>query len=108
MGPLVTLFWTFGDVCPRFQNRGEFPCLHASKPSYYGFLRFTSGVTPVRPSAASMADMSFRPLTYSSIGANGFEPVGSLQFDDVYVKGYFRFSVNVLLSVSEPLCEFCT
>ena len=60
-GPLVTLFWTFGDVCPRFQNRGGFPCLCASTPALYGILRFTSGVTLVHLVAASMADKPLSP-----------------------------------------------
>ena len=36
MGPLITLFWTSGDVYPGFQSLGGFICLHASSPTRNG------------------------------------------------------------------------
>ena len=54
MGPLISLFWTSGDVCPGFQSQSGFPHLHASSPVHNGFLRFTSGATPTDPLADSM------------------------------------------------------
>ena len=37
VGPLMTLFWTFGDVCPGSQSQGgSFACFHTC-----GILRFT-------------------------------------------------------------------
>ena len=44
VGPLIPMFWTSVDVCPRFQSQRWIPCLHAFSPVVT--LRFTSGVTP--------------------------------------------------------------
>ena len=54
VGPLITLFWTSGDVCLWFQSQGGFPCLHALSPACKEFLTFTSGVTRAYLSVASM------------------------------------------------------
>ena len=49
VGPLIPLFWTSGDICPRFQNRS------GSSPVCNVFLRFRSGARPADPLMASMA-----------------------------------------------------
>ena len=59
VGLLIPQFWTSGDVCPGFQSQGGFPCLCASSPVHNGFLRFTSGVTPVDCTEVSMAAEPF-------------------------------------------------
>ena len=38
MGPLISLFWTSGDICPGFQSRGGFPRLCASSPAHNGLV----------------------------------------------------------------------
>ena len=42
MGPLISLFWTSGDVCPGLQGQGGFLVCFLT----WVILRFTSGVTP--------------------------------------------------------------
>ena len=46
MGPLISLFWNSGDVCPGFQSQGGSPHLHALLPAHSGILSFASGATP--------------------------------------------------------------
>ena len=46
VGPLILLFWTFGDVSPGFQSQRGSPHMRASSLVYNGIIRFTSGVTP--------------------------------------------------------------
>ena len=76
MGPLIPLFWTSGDVCPRFQSQGGFLHLRASLPVHKGFLRFTSGATPAFSTNSGVHCISMytawlaRLLSYAS----GFEP----------------------------------
>ena len=55
MGPLTSLFWTFGDVCPGFQNQDGSPLLCALSPECNRFLRFTSDATPADLLTASIA-----------------------------------------------------
>ena len=55
MGPLIFLFWTSGEVCPRFQSQGRSTHLHALSPLHNGILRFTSGAIP--------AVLIYRPQT---------------------------------------------
>ena len=45
-GVIDTLFWTSGDVCPRFQSQVEFRHLRGLLPMCSRFLRFISGATP--------------------------------------------------------------
>ena len=60
MGPLIFLFWTSGDICPGLQSQGGFPRLPASSPAHNGFLRFTSGATPVDCIEVSTAAEPFK------------------------------------------------
>ena len=53
MGPLITLFWTFGDVCLGFKARVDF--LLVRFPACMLFLRFISGPTPANLLTESMA-----------------------------------------------------
>ena len=64
MRPLILLFWTSGDVCPRFQRQGGFPCLHATLLVCNTFLRFHCGVTPADLLVASMAAKPFHLYTF--------------------------------------------
>ena len=64
LGPLIPLFWTSGDICPRFQNRGGFPHLYPQLPTHNIFLRFTSGATPAELLASSMAAEPFHARTF--------------------------------------------
>ena len=63
VGPLITLFWTAGDVCPGFQSQGGFPCLCALLPVRNRFFRFTSCVTLADLFAARMVAELFHPCT---------------------------------------------
>ena len=54
VGPLISLFWTSGDVCTVLRSHGGFPPLHGSLPIYNGFFGFTSGATSADRLAASM------------------------------------------------------
>ena len=56
---LIPLFWTSEDVCPGFQSQGWSLGSHASSPTYNGFLRFISGVTPADRLSVSIAAESF-------------------------------------------------
>ena len=60
MGPLIPLFKTFGDVCSGYQSQGRFSHLCALSPAGNGFLRFTSGETPVDLLKARMAAEPFQ------------------------------------------------
>ena len=55
MGPLTSLFWTFGNVCPGFQNKDGSLLLCALSPVCNRFLRFTSNATPADLLTASIA-----------------------------------------------------
>ena len=44
VGPLVSLFWTSGDICPWFQSQGG-SSHFALLPACNGFLRFTFSAT---------------------------------------------------------------
>ena len=55
MGPLIPLFWTSGDVYPRFQSQVGLAHLCDLLPVCNGFIRFSSGVTPADLLAGSMA-----------------------------------------------------
>ena len=61
VGPLIPLFWTFGDVCPRFQSQGGFPCLHGLSAACNRFLKFTSSVTPANFLAEELFCFYFLP-----------------------------------------------
>ena len=56
MGPLIPLFWTFGDFSSRFQSMEVRPALFALDGSAFDVcpLRFTSGATPADLLMASM------------------------------------------------------
>ena len=69
ISPFLHLFWTSGDVCPRYQSQGGSPCLCALLPTYNGILRFTSGATPADLLAASLTAEPFRSTSLqTSIG----------------------------------------
>ena len=55
MGPLIPLFWTFGDVYPGFQSQSGSPVCFLT----FVILRFTSGVTPADCIEVSMAAKPF-------------------------------------------------
>ena len=55
VGPLISLFWTSGDICPGFQSQGGSLAWKASSTACNAFLRFTSGATPANLLTASMA-----------------------------------------------------
>ena len=67
VGPLIPLFWTSGDVCPRVSKPGWIPRLLAVSPVCNGFLRFTSGATPTDLLTASMVAVRvpYMPLHFS-------------------------------------------
>ena len=46
MGPLILMFWSFGDVGPGFHSQGGFPHLHVLSSAHNRMLRFTSGMIP--------------------------------------------------------------
>ena len=58
-GPLISLFWTSGDICSGFQNQSGSSTLRASLLLCNRFPRFTSGATPADLLAASMAVKPF-------------------------------------------------
>ena len=72
MGPLVPLFWMFGDICPGFQSLGGSPYFNASSAAHRGILRFTSGATPADLLVASMVDELFSS-TYLQTSIGGAE-----------------------------------
>ena len=65
--PLLSLFWTSGDIWPGFQSQGGFPSLYASLPACNGFLKFTSGATPANLLMTSMAAETFESTYLISI-----------------------------------------
>ena len=54
MGPLISLFWTSGDVYPGFQTHS-----HALSCASNRILRFTSGATPADLLVTSMVAKPF-------------------------------------------------
>ena len=78
VGLLISLFWTFGDICPGFLSHGRFPCLHASSPTRNGFLRLASGPTPADLLAASMATEPF--LSSTNITLSHFSKLCMVSF----------------------------
>ena len=59
MGPLITLFWTLGDICLRFQSQGGFlfACFLACV-----ILRFIFGATPADCKEVSVAAKPFQSM----------------------------------------------
>ena len=76
MGPLVPLFWTYGDVCLMFQSQGGPPYLCASSPTYNRILRFTSEggflVSCQRRQPYTVADLHSKILDAPPRGPNSF------------------------------------
>ena len=70
VGPLISLFWTSGDVSSEFQSQSGF-CLIRAKQSRMCYvthsLRFTSGVTPTDLLVASMAAQPSLPHTWEAL-----------------------------------------
>ena len=56
MGPLIPLFWTSGDVCPRFQSQGGSISVCFLT---WVILRFTSSATPADHIEVSMVAEPF-------------------------------------------------
>ena len=65
MVPLISLFWTSGDVSSGFQSQIGQPSSHFGRGICDMFLRFTSGVTPLPVYIASIA-ASHLPLVHVS------------------------------------------
>ena len=81
VGPLILLFWTLCEVCPRFQSQGASRCLCASLPLCNGILKFTSSATPADFLKASMAAEPFpNKLIMTSIKINADNESGNEKF----------------------------
>ena len=91
VGPLIPLFWTFGDICPGFQSQGgSFFCVCFLSCV---ILRFTSGVTPADCVEVSMAAEPFRS-TYLQTCPKALVEVPQLDTFNISVLAHTKFSNN--------------
>ena len=69
MGPLISLFWTSGDVSSGFQSPSGQPIWHLPETCMVYFLSFTSGVTPLLVHTASIVAGHFPHMCVSAVVA---------------------------------------
>ena len=114
MGPLISLFWTSGNVYNGFQSQGRSPDLRASSPVCSGLLTFTLWCDTCRPFDGEHGRRAiFDPLTCSSFYKHGqslfIYPVKSFMLEkcaQLSFKSILRIDSNILFIVSSAICVY--